>query len=154
MISPSALLCYGSGSQPVLIWLWSIPGYSKLALQPAPNSRPEHANKQKMGHVKTDLHYALYNLLLCLFLSQLKIPTPKHFYLSYSIFYCLAEKGMLKTINKKQNFLQSLKNYSIANKKHKWMSPISDYIYVHLHWPVYQQKMYSVTNSESVYTKY
>ena len=47
---------------------------------------------------------------------------------------------MLKTINKKQNLLQSLKNYSIANKKQKWMSPILDYIYVHLHWFVYQQK--------------
>ena len=74
----------------------------------------------------------------------IKNPNSKTFYLSYSIFYCLAEKGMLKTINKKQKVLQTLKNYSIANKKHKWMSPISDYIYVHLHWPVYQQK--KITN--------
>ena len=119
-------LYYGEYREPATegIWLASVPcsltvaAYSPysywsdvmvdprlLRASPAATlSQP--ATQQKMvlvpGHINTDLHYALYNLLSCLFQSQSKLP--KHFYLVYSIFNCFAEKGMLKTINKKQKF--------------------------------------------------
>ena len=72
--------------------------------------------------------------------ATIKNPNSKTFL--FVIFYILlsCRKRYAGNNKKKQNFLQSLKIYNIANKKHKWMSPISDYIYVHLHWFVYQQK--------------
>ena len=118
----------------------------------SPQQLPRACQQAKNGACKNWSTLCIVQFIVMLiFLSQLKIPTPKHFCLSYSIFYCLAEKGMLETINKKQNFLQSLKIYNIANKKHKWMSPISDYIYLHLPWPVYQQK-YTAWQIARVYT--